>query len=141
MLIAEDLESEVILLKVAFAKAAVRVPLNFVNDGQEAVEYLEGSGDYADRLAHPFPKILLLDLKMPRLNGFEVLKWVRARPGLKRLAIVIFSTSAQECDINRAYDLGANSYVVKPLSLTQLGELGKVLEEYWYGLNVSGDCG
>jgi len=141
MLIAEDLESEVILLKVAFAKAAVRVPLNFVNDGQEAVEYLEGSGDYADRLAHPFPKILLLDLKMPRLNGFEVLKWVRTRPRLKRLAIVIFSTSAQESDVNRAYDLGVNSYVVKPLSLTQLGELGKVLEEYWYGLNVSGDCG
>ena len=129
ILIAEDDPNDVILLELAICKNGITNPVHVVRDGEEAVEYLEGSGDYADRLAHPFPKILLLDLKMPRLNGFEVLKWVRARPGLKRLAIVIFSTSAQECDINRAYDLGANSCVMKPLTIAQLGELGKVLEE------------
>src|SRR5882757_9255212 len=127
MLIAEDVDSEVLFLQVAFANAGVRVPLNFVKDGQDAVEYLQGSGEYGDRLVHPLPRILLLDLQMPRLGGFEVLRWVRSRPGLRRLVIVMFSTSAQARDINHAYDLGANSYLVKPLGIAKLGELGKLL--------------
>ena len=140
ILIAEDDPNDTFLLARAFSKAAVQAPLHFVRDGQEVVDYLQGQNPFADRDAHPLPALLLLDLKMPRLDGFEVLQWVRRQEGLRRLLVVVFSSSSQIEDINRAYDLGANSYLGKPAASEDLFELVKSLEQYWLKHNLHPDC-
>jgi CheY-like chemotaxis protein len=103
----------------------------------EAVEYLRGDGPFADREKHPLPDLLLLDLKMPRKNGFEVLEWVRQQPGLKRLPVVVLTSSMQDLDINRAYELGANTYLVKPANYEALVDLVKTLIQYWLTLAIT----
>ena len=135
VLIAEDDPSDVFLLKRAFQLAQVSATLHFVRDGQEAIDYLEGQNGYKDRTAHPLPDLLLLDLKMPRLNGFDVLSWLRRQPGLKRLLVTVLTSSDQPDDINRAYDLGANSYLLKPHNSGQLSELVAQVKRYWLDLN------
>jgi|SRR6266850_6367190 len=133
---AEDDPNDVLLVSLAFRKAAIPALLRAVNDGEQAVQYLSGEGPFADRAAHPLPSILLLDLKLPRRSGFEVLSWVRSREDLRRLPIVMLSSSAQPDDVNRAYDLGANSYVVKPSLLEDLVAMAKKLSAYWIEFNV-----
>ena len=140
ILVAEDLPDNVQLLKLAFSKAGGDVPLNFVRDGAQAIDYLKGEAAFSNRNKYPLPTMLLLDLRMPRLDGFEVLKWLRLQPGLRRLVVVVFSSSDEANDINRAYDLGANSYIVKPASFTKLEETLRNLEEYWFKLNACPDC-
>src|SRR5689334_20571018 len=135
VLIAEDDPTDVFLLQRAFAAAEVPATLHIVRDGQEAIDYLEGEANYADRQAHPLPDLLLLDLKMPKLNGFDVLSWLRRQPGLKRLLVTVLTSSDQPQDINRAYDLGANSYLLKPHSSENLSELVKHVQKYWLELN------
>jgi len=135
VLIAEDDPSDVFLLKRAFTLAQVPATLYFVRDGQEAIDYLEGDARFNDRTAHPLPDLMLLDLKMPRLNGFDVLSWLRRKPGLKRLLVTVLTSSDQPGDINRAYDLGANSYLLKPHSSSQLSELVAQVKRYWLDLN------
>ena len=135
ILVAEDDSADAFFLKRAFSKVGVRTALHFVRDGQEVLDYLLGEGQFADRHAHPRPDLLLLDLKMPRMDGFQVLDVVRQRPGIKRLPVVIFSSSAQEQDINRAYDLGANSYLVKPHAMEDLAKIVERLEKYWFEVN------
>jgi len=135
VLIAEDDPADIFLLRRAFAGAGVPAGLNFVRDGQEAVDYLHGDHQYADRAVYPLPQLVLLDLKMPRMNGFDVLDWVRKQPGLKRLLVTVLTSSDQPEDINRAYDLGANSYLLKPQNLEQLSDLVKRVEKYWLELN------
>jgi len=135
VLIAEDDPSDVFLLKRAFTLAQVPATLYFVRDGQEAIDYLEGDAGFNDRTAHPLPDLMLLDLKMPRLNGFDVLSWLRRKPGLKRLLVTVLTSSDQPGDINRAYDLGANSYLLKPHSSSQLSELVAQVKRYWLDLN------
>ena len=135
VLIAEDDPSDIFLLKRAFSLAQVPATLHFVRDGQEAIDYLDGDAGYKDRSAHPLPDLLLLDLKMPKLNGFDVLHWLRRQPGLKRLLVAILTSSDQPEDINRAYDLGANSYLLKPHNSTQLSELVALVKRYWLDLN------
>src|SRR4051794_5714089 len=120
ILIAEDQEFEIQLLKWSFLRAGVGVPLYFVRDGQEAIDYLRGEKPYANRQEHPLPTLLLLDLKMPKLDGFEVLRWVREQRGLNRLLVIVLSNSKMVEDIDRAYDLGANSYLAKPASLREM---------------------
>jgi len=137
ILVAEDDTDDAFFLKRAFAKVGVRTSLQFVRDGQEAVQYLRGEGQFADRLTYPFPHLLLLDLKMPRMDGLQVLGWVRLQPFLKRLPAVIFSSSAHEKDINNAYDLGANSYLVKPHNPADLLALVNKLKTYWCETNKS----
>jgi CheY-like chemotaxis protein len=131
ILVAEDDPSDAFRLKRAFDKGGVTTSLQFVRDGQEAIEYLGGDGEFADRKRHPMPDLMLLDLKMPRLNGFQVLEWVRQEGGLKRLPVVIFSSSTLREDINRAYDLGANSYLMKPHSAEDLVKLVERIRIYW----------
>src|SRR5437660_1101755 len=114
ILLADDDENDVTLLKLAYARSRLVNPLVIVNDGVRAIEYLDGEGSFANRLASPLPCLVLLDLKMPRRNGFEVLSWIRAHPDLRRLIVVVLTTSQHGSDIERAYDLGANSYAVKP---------------------------
>src|SRR5438132_514477 len=107
ILLAEDNPNDVFFMKRGFEKARLLNPLQVVHDGEQAVEYLQGTGPYADRTIHPFPFLLLLDLRMPRKNGFEVLEWLRQQPGLRRLLTVVLTASKEGPDINRAYDLGA----------------------------------
>ena len=127
---------EVLLLRRAFSAAGINVPIEFVRDGQEAVDYLESRTPQVDHPGRPLPTVLLLDLKMPRLNGFDVLRWIRQQPGLRRLLVVIFSSSTESEDINLAYDLGANSYLRKPHHFEELQGLAKTLEDYWLKTNL-----
>ena len=135
ILLAEDDENDVMLIKRAFSKSHVVNPIACVKNGEEAVAYLSGEGEYADRLRHPLPFMLLLDLKLPRLSGHEVLSWLRTQQGLKRLPVVVLTSSREPSDINRAYELGANSYLVKPVVFEEFSTLLKQLQVYWLMLS------
>ena len=135
VLIAEDDPSDIFLLQRAFAAAKVPASLHVVRDGQEAIDYLEGDASFADRNTYPLPDLMLLDLKMPRLNGFDVLTWLRKKPGLKRLLVTVLTSSDHPTDINRAYDLGANSYLLKPHASSDLAELIRRVQIYWLESN------
>jgi CheY-like chemotaxis protein len=135
ILIAEDDENDVFLLQRAFVQARSQAALQFVPNGEEAIAYLKGEDKYADRQNFPFPSLLLLDLKMPRKNGLEVLEVVRKDLKLKKLTVVIFTSSNQERDIDLALDLGANSYLVKPAKPEALASLLHRVEDYWLSLN------
>lgn len=127
VLLVDDSENDALLMRTVFERAGFVQPLRYAHDGEEAIAYLRGDGLYADRKQFPLPTTVLLDLNMPRKNGFEVLEWLRQQPGLKRLRVYILSASARPQDIERAYDLGANSYLVKPGNLDGLMHLAKCL--------------
>jgi CheY-like chemotaxis protein len=135
ILLAEDDANDVLLIQRAFQRNLVANPVQVVRDGDEAVAYLSGQAPFADRERHPLPVLMLMDLKMPRKSGLEVLEWVRQQPGLKRLPIIVLTSSNQSPDINRAYELGANSYLVKPAGFDSLLDLVKNLDMYWLILN------
>ena len=120
ILLAEDNEDDVFLLREAFKRAGVGTPLHRVANGLETQAYLKGEGAYADRTTYPVPDIVLLDLNMPRMNGFEVLEWVRRDAQWSRLVVHVLTASPRETDIQRAYGLAANSYVVKPTRIDEL---------------------
>ena len=141
VLLAEDDPNDVLLIQRAFQKTNIANPLQVVRDGEEAVAYLSGQHPYADRDRHPLPVLLLLDLKLPRKSGFEVLQWLRQQSRLKRLPVVVLTSSNQNPDVNKAFDLGANSYLVKPGGLDSLLELVKNLDMYWLILNEKPELG
>lgn len=136
ILVADDSRDDTCLLKRAFIKAGLNVPLVFVPDGKSVVDYLSGTGMYADRSTHPFPRLVLLDVNMPGMDGFGVLRWVKERPETKRLTVTMYSNSVREEDIHRAYDLGANSYLIKPASFEKLQSLARQIHDYWLETNV-----
>ena len=140
ILLAEDEQNDVFLIKRAFQKAQLLNPVRVVSDGQEAISYLRGDGQYADRERFPLPTLVLLDLKMPRMGGFDVIAWVRQQPGLKRLPLVVLTSSKDRPDINRAYELGANTYLVKPVEFDGLVEMMKNLSLYWFVMAEKPDC-
>ena len=135
ILLAKDNEDYALLFKRALRAARIDASLDVVHDGQEAVDYLAGVNDYADRTQHPFPKLLLLDLRMPRMDGFEVLSAVRQRLGFTQLPVIVLTHSDNPADIRRAYELGATSYFRKPDSLEGLDEMIHVLHAYWLKFN------
>lgn len=134
-MIVDDNANDVALLQFACAKASLTCPLKIVRDGAKAIQYLAGEGQFADRREFPLPRLVLLDLKMPLCDGFEVLSWTRAQPGLRRLAVVVLTSSAEPQDIDWAYDLGANSYTVKPNSPDELAALAGRVKDWWLGPN------
>jgi CheY-like chemotaxis protein len=140
VLVADDDLNDISLLKRAFLKAGIDVSLNVVRDGAEAIQYLDGDKAFADRDAFPMPMLLLLDLKMPRTNGFEVLEWVRSQNGLRRLPVVVMTNSDEPRDIDRAYDLGANSFLKKPDDFSDLLRMSEKLREYWMETNLCPTC-
>jgi CheY-like chemotaxis protein len=140
ILVADDDVQDAMLVKMAVERASLGLHLASVKDGEEAIDYLMGRARYSDRQVYPFPKLLLLDLKMPRLSGFDVLDFVRSQPGLRQLPIVIFSSSDDPKDIQRAYEGGANSYLCKPHSNDDLSALLKALEDYWCKFNHFPTC-
>ena len=120
------------LLVRAFRKAGVAMPLRFAVDGDEAVAYLDAAvGD----LSESCPAVILLDLKLPRRSGFEVLEWVKGHPVLRRVPVIILTSSREDIDLRRAYDLGANSYLVKPARSDDLLRMVEQIHAYWLGLN------
>ena len=127
ILLADDTESDIHLLRVAFKKAKCNHLLQEVPGGAEAIAYLKGESPYGDRHKFPLPKLMLLDLSMPMTNGFDVLGWVRSQPVLKRLGIFILTASMRNEDMNRAFDLGANSFLVKPSDLEALTSMVQCL--------------
>lgn len=135
ILVADDSDEDATILKRAFDKAGTSVPVLFVKDGQELIDYLAGADGFQDRAAHPMPRLLLLDLKMPKLDGFDVLRWLQKQPELRRLVVTVLSSSDQPKDINLAYDLGANSYVVKPGSIAGYSNIVEKLRDYWTEIN------
>ena len=136
ILVAEDQANDAFILERAFNKTGAKATLHFVRDGKEAIDYLEGQEVFSDRNAYPMPTLLLLDLKMPKMDGFDVLEWVRSQRSLRRLLVVVFSSSEEIGDINRAYDLGANSYLVKPADFDELLKLAEDLGRYWLVRNI-----
>jgi len=131
ILLAEDEEDYVLLIRRAFSQANIPYPLQVVWNGQEAISYLKGEGKYSNRDEYPLPDLLLLDLKMPRVNGFEVLQWIRSQPGLSSLRVLVLTSSDQIRDVNEAYKLGANSFLVKPLDFEDFAELNRLIQEFW----------
>ncbi len=121
-------------MRAAFKRANCNYPLQEVHNGEEAIAYLKGEGSYCDRNKFPLPTIMLLDLNMPKKNGFDVLAWVRVQPFLKRLAIIILSASRRSEDVERAFDLGATSFLVKPITLEELAAMMRCLSD-WVQIN------
>ena len=134
ILLVDDSEIDLVLMGAAFKKAKCNNPLQEVHNGEEAIAYLKGDGPYSDRDKFPLPAVMLLDLNMPKKNGFDVLAWVRAEPLLKRLMIVILTASMRIEDVEYAFDLGATSYLVKPGTLEALVTMIRCLCD-WIQIN------
>jgi len=132
ILMADDDADDRHMTKEAFAESRLANDLRFVTDGEELLDYLKRRGRYADPDTSPRPGLILLDLNMPRKDGREALKEMKADPELRRIPIVVLTTSKAEEDILRSYDLGVNSYVTKPVTFKSLVELIKVLGQYWF---------
>jgi len=131
LLVAEDSEDDAFLLERAFRQTGVAINATFVRDGQAAVDYVEGLGEFGDRQRYPIPAVIMLDLKMPRLDGFDVLGWLKSQPGHRRTPVIIFSSSDDRNDIDRAYNLGASCYLTKPAGMGEMPDLVRVLDAYW----------
>ncbi len=136
ILLVEDNRMDVELLLAAFREADLPYEIHVAPNGQEALDYLFGRAQYADRRAYPLPDLILLDLKLPGIDGHEVLRRVKEAPGLKRLPVVILTSSRQEGDRALSYDTGANSYLVKPVSYAGFLQVISQITDYWFSLNV-----
>lgn len=141
ILLVEDNLDDVILTRRAFRKASLLANLRVTENGELAIDYLSGAGPYANRDQHPWPGLVLLDLKLPRKSGLEVLRWIRAQPAMRDLPVVVLTSSRQPEDIERAYALGANSYLEKPVDFESLQKLVATLHLYWLQLNVTSVSG
>ena len=137
ILLVEDNRMDVELTLDAFKEARLLNTIHVSPNGQDALNYLFGRGKYADRINYPMPNMVLLDLKLPGIDGFEVLRQVKSAPILKRLPVVILTSSKEEGDRALTYDIGANSYIVKPVSFNGFLDVIKQIEGYWISLNVA----
>jgi CheY-like chemotaxis protein len=135
VLLAEDDENDVTFARRSFAQAEISAPLHVVEDGQEVIDFLSGTGKYSDRDRHALPSLLMLDLKMPRKTGMEVLKWIREQERLRGLPIIIFSSSVHPAEIEAAYRIGANAFVVKPSGAPERTELARMIKGFWLTFN------
>jgi two-component system, response regulator len=135
ILLVEDNPSDIGLTKRAFEKHRIGNELVVVEDGQEALDYLFSAGAYTDRDSKAFPAVVLLDLKLPKVEGLEVLKRIRAHDLTRRLPVVILTSSREDQDVAMSYDLGANSYIRKPVDFHQFAEAVRTLNLYWVVLN------
>jgi len=131
ILLVEDDEADIFLLRRAFRNARIANPLIEVRDGQAAIQYLSGEGDYTDRARYPIPFLILLDLRLPKLSGFEVIAWMRDQPQLANLIVVVLTASDHVPDVTKARDLGANSYLVKPGNFQELVEMVRRIKGRW----------
>jgi CheY-like chemotaxis protein len=135
ILLVEDSADDVFFMGRAMKTAGVATPLQVAKDGQAALDYLGGTNGYADRVKFPLPCLVLLDLKLPQILGLDVLKWIRSRPEFLTLPVIVLTSSGERSDLDRAYRLGANSFMVKP-SADDLPALAKCFSDYWFKYNL-----
>jgi CheY-like chemotaxis protein len=131
ILLADDSPDDVFLIRSAFKKGGFEDPIYVVSNGEQVLQYLKGDESYANRERFPIPHLLLLDLNMPRMNGFDVLAWIRGRQEWMCLPVIVLTTSFYGPEIKRAYDLGANSFITKPPGFPQLVASLKEVGEHW----------
>ncbi|GBD99547.1 response regulator rcp1 [bacterium BMS3Abin07] len=131
ILLVEDDPNDILLIERAFEKVGTAYPLTVLNNGEEAAAFFERQGQHSDDSSGNIPLLILLDLKMPRMNGFEFLQWRQEQSEVKRIPVVVLTSSTENKDINHAYDLGANSYLVKPVQFEDLTILLRGLHLYW----------
>lgn len=131
ILLAEDLANDALLVRRAFDSVGVKNPVHVVRDGEQCLAHIKGLGQYSNRDQYPLPDILLLDLKMPKLDGFEVLAQIRADKAFAALRIIVLTSSEEVRDISKAYELGANSFLVKPIEFDKLTLLMRRLSDFW----------
>ena len=131
ILYAEDEPDDVFFMERAFKEAGIEQPLQTVTDGEEVIAYLSGTGPYSDRVQYPLPGLVLLDINMPQMSGFDVLKWIRATPAISTTPVLVLSSSNHESDVQRASQLGANGYLIKPGQPERLVEMVKAFKDYW----------
>lgn len=136
ILVVEDDAADAYFVEKAFERILANCAVHRVCDGEEAKAYLQGTGKYADRRAFPLPSVILLDLRMPRMNGFEFLAWLRSDPNLKIIPTVVYSSSENPADVRKAYEAGANSFLHKRLSMNAVQETMRSFARYWLE-----DCG
>ena len=135
ILLVEDDQNDAFFFERAAVKAGLANPIKVARDGREALDYLGGLGDFADRLQNPLPCLLVLDLNLPRVHGLEVLRWLRQHEPVCTLLVVILTSSTAEADVQEAYFLGANSYLIKPGNPEKLTDMIKLLDAYWLTAN------
>ena len=140
ILLVEDQANDYLLIRKAFDKGGVGNPLFVVASGEEAITYLSGEGKFRNRREYPLPDLILLDLKLPGMDGFDVLRWIRSEPGLNTLVVVVLTSSDQVYDVNEAYKIGANSFLVKPTDFENYVATCRVLKDFWLKLNKNPDA-
>jgi CheY-like chemotaxis protein len=131
ILYVEDEENDVLFMRLAWKKAGLLNPLHVVIDGEQALEYLSGDGRFADRHAHPWPSVILLDLKLPKLHGLDVLNWIREHPSIRLLPVIVLSSSNEPHDVCTAYEKHVNAYLTKPTNLEDLVQMIASLRDFW----------
>jgi CheY-like chemotaxis protein len=131
ILVADDDEYDIEFLRRAFAQAEVSNPLQVAQDGQEAIDYLSGAGPFADRSQFPLPSLLLLDMKMPRINGLEVLRWIREQDEFYCMPVIMISSTVRPVEITEAYRRGVNAFVTKPTGTPERTELARMIKGFW----------
>ena len=131
VLLIEDDENDAFLMKRAFERGSIPADVRVARDGREALRYLLGQGPYGDRKRHPLPSLTLLDLNLPHVHGLDVLKQIRLESCLRKLIVVVLTSSLADSDIEQAYELGANSYLSKPTGLEELQQFVELLGQYW----------
>ena len=131
----EDDPNDVFLLQHALRKANVANPIQVVSDGQQAINYLQGAGKFADRAKFPFPCLVLMDLKLPFVMGLDVLRWIRQQPGM-HLPVIMLSASGSEADIVEAWRLGANAFLTKPSEVAKLEQMVRAIKDFWLTHNT-----
>ena len=135
ILLVEDNNDDANLIARGFERAGVQNAVRRLRDGDEAVAYLAGIGAYADRTQNPLPAVILLDLNMPKFNGYQLMVWLRTQAEVKRIPVVVLTESEDTASINRAYDAGANSYLVKPGETGDINRVVQLVQSYWMELN------
>jgi CheY-like chemotaxis protein len=136
ILLVEDSEDDAFFIIRAFKNAGMLAPVSHVEDGNQAVEYISGRGLYADRAQFPMPPLILLDIKMPFMSGFEVLRWIREQSSFPNVPVVMCTSSNQDCDIEKAYALGANAYLMKPNHGEDYSDLASLIKRFWLEANL-----
>lgn len=132
ILLIEDNEDDIFFMRRALEKAGIECNLQVTEDGEQAIDYLSAAGEFRDRSSFPLPSLILLDLKIPKKNGFEVLEWIRNRPESAGLVIIVLSSSRHARDVAMAARLGANSFLVKPPNIDELSDAMRAVKTYWW---------
>jgi CheY-like chemotaxis protein len=137
VLLVEDNSDDAYIMKMACQRSGIPHHLRVAEDGDAAVKYLSGAAPYKDRRTYPFPDVVFLDIKMPKRNGHEVLKWIRAQSGLKNLPVVMLTGSVEATDVDRAFELGVTSYLKKVPCPAEYAQAVRIILKYWLDLHIS----